>query len=89
MWAVTISRLSNFLNFKFDKDKLKLVNEEACDLCNACLELAKDDSIKIEPIKDEFIFEIESFGQLDPKTMVLTALELLKVKTDGIAEHLK
>ncbi|MBS3167242.1 DNA-directed RNA polymerase subunit D [Candidatus Woesearchaeota archaeon] len=75
--------------FKFDKDKLKIVNEEACDLCNACVELVNNDSIKIEPIREEFIFEIESFGQLDPKTMVLTALELLKVKTDGVAEHLK
>ena len=46
-----------------------------CHLCNACLDVCKREGIKIEEKSNEFVFYVESFGQLSCKEIVLTALE--------------
>jgi len=59
-----------------------------CHLCNACLDICKREGIKIEEKDNEFVFYVESFGQLSCREIVLTALEEfeknLKKFVDGI-----
>lgn len=59
-----------------------------CHLCNACIDTCKKEGVKIEEKSEEFIFYIESFGQLSCKEIAVTALnefeEKLKKFTDNI-----
>ena len=72
--------------FKDDKGKLKIVNLEACDLCNACTEIA---DIEVKGKEDEFILTVESWGQLDPKRMVQEGIEEFKKKLAEMKKLLK
>ncbi len=61
----------------------------SCDLCGACTDVASDKEIQIIENPDEYIFYIESFGQLKCKEMLQTALEILTQKFDEFDEELK
>lgn len=79
---ITINNKSSKLEEFKDKYPKKIFNNGIIDknlintpaLIDAC-EGVCDDIIKIEYEKESFIFHIESFGQLKPKEMVLTAIE--------------
>lgn len=51
-----------------------------CHLCNACIDICKNEGIKIENKNDEFVFYIESFGQLTCKEIVISALDEFEEK---------
>ena len=74
--------------FEFKKGKLTVANPLNCHFCNACVE-ACPDGIKVEESKTDFIFNIESWGQLDPRDMVKEAIKRLQKKTDDFAKLLK
>ena len=74
--------------FEF-KDKLTVKNLTNCDLCMACEEACKDNSIKVTPSETDFIFFIESFGQLKPKNILETAVKVLDAKLDEFEKKLK
>jgi len=74
--------------FEF-KDKLIIKNLERCDLCLACVEACKDESIKVTPSETDFVFFIESFGQLKPKAIFETAVKVLDSKLDEFEKKLK
>jgi len=59
-----------------------------CHLCNACVESCPKESITLNP-SEEFIFYLESWGQLDCKKMLLEASGLLDKKLDEFSEKLK
>ncbi len=67
--------------------KLKVSDNLKCDMCLACADISKE--IEITPKEDEFIFEVESWGQLDPKAMVLAGLESFKDKLKEMDKQLK
>ena len=54
-----------------------------CTFCNACVEFGKGDS------KDDYVFYVESFGQLEPKKIVNEALRILEAKSEDFAEEFK
>lgn len=58
-----------------------------CTLCEACVD--KDENIKLEYDKDEFIFYIESWGQLDCKTIFNEALKIYDQRLDEFSDALK
>jgi len=64
--------------YDFDK-KLIIKNIEACDLCEACSDKAKEKGkvIKVSSSEGDFIFYVESFGQISPKEIILEALEMI------------
>jgi len=77
--------------FDFKKGKLT-VNEEnhlKCHLCNACVDACPKGAIEIDDSKTDFIFTVESFGQLEPTEMVKTAVEIMKKKTSQFVKLLK
>jgi len=59
-----------------------------CHLCNACVEACHLKSIKVEPLND-FIFYIESWGQLDCKRIVLEAANQFNEKLDEFMNGIK
>lgn len=67
--------------------KLKVSDALKCDMCLACTDVSKD--IEIIPKEDEFIFEVESWGQLEPKKMVLAGLDAFKDKLKKLDKQLK
>jgi len=60
--------------YAFDK-KLTVQNLGACDLCEACVE--KSNGIKISSSDEDFIFYVESFGQISPKEIILESLDII------------
>ncbi len=58
-----------------------------CNLCAACADEAPN-SIKLNEKDDEFVFYIESFGQLKAKEIIVTALDMLKKELSVFEEAL-
>jgi len=46
-----------------------------CHLCNACLDICKKGGINKEEKNNEFVFYVESFGQLSCKEIIVAALD--------------
>jgi len=66
--------------------KVEVKNLMNCDLCMACVEECEKqgfkDQIKVEGDDKDFIFEIESWGQLKPKEILVEACGALKKNID-------
>jgi DNA-directed RNA polymerase subunit D len=72
--------------FKDGKIDKNLIEEK--NLFDACDEVNKD-IVNIEYDNTSFIFHVESWGQLDCKEMVLTALEMFQEELDEFADKIK
>ena len=59
-----------------------------CHLCGACIETSNG-AIKVTEVKDEFIFYIESWGQLTPKEIMAEAFGIIDQKLDDFNDKLK
>ncbi len=61
-----------------------------CDLCEACIEVGKkeNEEVKIH-LTNEIIFFIESWGQLEPKKMLIEAVKALKKNLKDLEKKLK
>ena len=55
----------------------------------ACFDYAKENNIEIKLNEEDFIFEIESWGQLSTKEILTTALMLFDEKLDEFSKLLK
>jgi len=73
--------------FTLEKDELKVKNLLNCDLCQACSDCS--DKIKVSGSETDFIFNIESFGQLSPEEILSTAIEKFDEKLDEFTLKLK
>jgi DNA-directed RNA polymerase subunit D len=70
---------------KLSVNKAKM---ESCHLCGNCTEVLPE-CIKLNENNKEFIFYIESWGQLDTKQMLAKAVELVDEQLDELKEKLK
>jgi len=59
-----------------------------CHLCNACVDSCPKEAISVTGSND-FIFYLESWGQLDCKKILLEASKILDKKLDEFSEKLK
>lgn len=70
--------------------KISVKNLLNCDLCEACVDECKkhgkEKPLSVKGSKEDFIFEIESWGQLRPKDIFIEACEVLD---SNIKEFLK
>lgn len=69
--------------FKIKDNKL-LVDKDVlmkCSLCEACVETSNGD-IKSEETDKEFVFYVESWGQLDCREIVINALDIFQRELD-------
>lgn len=75
--------------YSFDK-KLIIKNLEACDLCDACAEECRKKGmqpIKISGSNEDYIFYIESFGQISPKEIVIEALDAIEKNVNELGKE--
>lgn len=64
-------------------NKASVVKEHLfdCHLCSACEDICPKEAIKVKPSSD-FIFYIESWGQLEPKKIVTEAVNIFNEQLD-------
>lgn len=76
--------------FEAQNEKLKInrENEPNCHLCQACTDISKG-AITVENNPDEFIFNIESWGQLNPAEIAINAATMLIETLEELDEKLK
>ena len=70
------------------KDAVK-INGVEYSVLDPKLEAFQDTAVSIEPVENEFIFSIESWGQLNPKDILVSALEILENKFEEFNKKLK
>ncbi len=73
---------------KLENDKVKVVNLYECDLNRACVDATDKDTIKISGSDSDFIFTIESWGQLEAKEILMRAVDILDDKLDRFSKSL-
>lgn len=67
--------------FEAKKGQLEVVREEACILCNACVEADRatgGKGVTVRGDESRFIFRFETDGSLKPEAALLKAVELMK-----------
>ncbi|MFH1642889.1 MAG: DNA-directed RNA polymerase subunit D [Nanoarchaeota archaeon] len=76
--------------FEIKNDKLVVVKDSIldCHLCEACSDLVGKDAIKVSPSND-FIFYVESWGQLNCKQLVLEAIKLFNEQLGEFVSKIK
>ncbi|MDO8655723.1 MAG: DNA-directed RNA polymerase subunit D, partial [Nanoarchaeota archaeon] len=63
-------------------------NAMKCFLCDACVDIAKD-AVSVTGKSDEFIFSMESWGQLTCKEIGVNAIDILDEQLDEFVDQLK
>jgi DNA-directed RNA polymerase subunit D len=74
-----------------NKGKIK-IDPFKCDICEFCIEKCKEkgkNSIKIIPNKTDFIFSIESWGQLKPNEILLESIKAIDLNLNDLSKQLK
>ncbi len=74
--------------FSVENDTIVPKNIEACDMCSLCSERYPE-LVKVGRKQDKYIFELESFGQLEPMEILEKAREILIEKTKEMASKVK
>ena len=73
--------------FEVKAGQLRVAEESACIWCGECMELTNDDvHVRRE---DDYLFYIESWGQLEPREVVTTAIERCNLMIDELRSQLK
>ena len=76
--------------FSLESGKLKIKDELACILCNACTDISDPkSSLTVNPSENNFILFLESWGQLEPKRIMQEALKIFDSKIDDCSKSLK
>jgi DNA-directed RNA polymerase subunit D len=74
------------------KDGKMIIDALKCNMCNACVEASEKKekcSIEIVPSTEDFIFFIESFGQIDADEIFAESISALNDNLDELAKKLK
>jgi len=76
--------------FKVKENKLTIEKDNLlkCHLCEACVE-ASEGAVELEENYNDFVFYVESWGQLDPEEIVSEALDIMHKKFDEFEKTLK
>lgn len=77
----------NVFDLKDNKVTVNKDNLLKCHLCNACIEVS--DAVKITEKDDEYIFYLESWGHLEPKEIVVEALNIFEEQLQDLEKEIK
>jgi len=69
-------------------DKVNVTDPSKCILCRACEDISKG-KVKVKPSISDFIFTIESWGQLSAKEILTKAVEILDEELSEFESLLK
>lgn len=73
--AVANSCPVSVYNEKDGKLTINKDNQLNCHLCNACVETAENNSVKVTKSEEEFVFYVEPWGQLTPSEILSSATD--------------
>jgi DNA-directed RNA polymerase subunit D len=59
---------------------IKVADPLRCSLCSQCVEVCPRDAIKVEPVEDAFVVNVESACGLDVRQVVMSAAQVLESK---------
>lgn len=74
---------------EYKDKKVSVVNLEACDLCLACVDACSCGKLKVEGRSDKFIFNVESWGQYEPKELVKTGIKSILTRLSELSDKTK
>ena len=74
--------------FEVKSNKLAIKNLNACHLCGACVD-ASEGKVKLNEKDSDFLFYVESFGQLDCSEIISKATEIIDGQLDELDSQLK
>jgi DNA-directed RNA polymerase subunit D len=74
--------------FDLNAKKLTVARPLDCTLCLECVDRS-DGKIKVDAIKDCFIFDVETASGLDPEDVVLTSTQVLENKLSEFSKGIK
>jgi len=74
--------------YEVKNGRLKITNEKKCLLCKACVD-ASENKIEVKGSDEEFILNIEAWGQLTPQEMFLKAVDIMDSKLNDFSKLLK
>ena len=71
-----------------DGGEVAVLEAEKCDLCKECVKACPIDAIRVERLRNAFLFMIESTGALTPERIIYEANKILKDKNTEFQEQL-
>jgi len=74
--------------FEVKAGKLIVKNPDACHLCGACIDVSEG-NVKLNEKNTDFIFYVESFGQLDTNVIINQALDIIESQLDELDKQIK
>ncbi len=74
--------------YEINNKKLKVTDENKCILCKACVD-ASENNIDVNGSDKEFIFTLESWGQLEHQEILLKALDIMDSKINEFSKLIK
>lgn len=72
---------------ELENKKIKIKDTHKCILCMACSDI-NPEGIKLKSSDKDFIFFIESFGQLEPKVILTQSIEVIDDKLEELKKEL-
>lgn len=66
--------------------RVNVIDHEKCNLCKECVKKCPKDAIRVERLKESFIFNVESTGALPPEKIFLESVKILNEKTCEFAD---
>jgi len=80
----------NVFEIKNNKLVLNKDNLLKCHLCNACVDICEPKgAVTVENSNKDFIFYVESWGQLEPKEIINEALKIIKDTSNEFIKEIK
>jgi DNA-directed RNA polymerase subunit D len=70
-------------------DTLKVTNELDCSLCRLCEDVCELGAIHIGSEPTSFVFNLESHGSLPAEELILSSVDNIKEKVNGLKKCLK
>ncbi|RLG21917.1 DNA-directed RNA polymerase subunit D [Candidatus Micrarchaeota archaeon] len=74
---------------KVSKGKLEVTDETKCISCMECVKACGEDAIEVKHSNKDFIFTVESFGNMKVKELLNEAFNVLSQKLDDFSKELK
>jgi len=76
--------------FNLEAGKTLIIDENKCDMCEACMEMARKmgkNCIELTPT-GELVITVESFGQIDEKEIFKRAIKILKEDLEDVSKKI-
>lgn len=75
--------------FKISGDRLIVTDPVKCNMCEQCVEISKKGEVEVTPVKDSFIFDVESVSGLSVEDVVILSAQILGDKMKIFQKALK